>query len=304
MSDVGVTDRVIINEVGPRDGLQSQDVELSLEQRFAFVEALLVAGLKHIEMGSFVSPKAVPQMAGTGDLARRLGQRAGTQLSALVPNMKGYELACDAGVDTVAVVVSATETMNQKNINLSMDETMQVARAVIERGRAEGVRVLAYLAVAFECPFEGLVDPGYVRALAAQLIDNGASELVIADTIGAANPSQVKHLMTALGDEHGAAKLACHFHDTRALGLANIYAALESDIRRFDSSIGGLGGCPFAPGAKGNVATEDVVMLCEQMGCATGVDMPALLNVVDLISEMLGQPQGGRAHYWLSRNAA
>ncbi|EED32472.1 hydroxymethylglutaryl-CoA lyase [gamma proteobacterium NOR5-3] len=304
MTDTGSADKVIINEVGPRDGLQSQDVELGLEQRFQFVEALLGAGLEHIEMGSFVSPRAVPQMAGTGDLARRLGQRAGTQLSALVPNMKGYELACEAGVDTVAVVVSATETMNQKNINLSMDETMQVAQAVIERGSAEGVRVQAYLAVAFECPFEGLVDSGYVRALAAQLMEYGASELVIADTIGAANPGQVKHLMTALADEHGAARLACHFHDTRALGLANVYAALESGIRRFDSSVGGLGGCPFAPGAKGNVATEDVVMLCEQLGYTTGVDMPALLNVVDLISDMLGRPQGGRAHYWLSRNAA
>lgn len=304
MSVTNTTDRVIINEVGPRDGLQSQNGSLTLEQRFAFVEALLGAGLGHIEMGSFVSPKAVPQMAGTGDLARRLGQRSGAQLSALVPNMKGYELACAANVETVAVVVSATETMNQKNINLSMDETMAVAQAVIERGRAEGVRVQAYLAVAFECPFEGLVDPGYVRALAAQLIENGASELVIADTIGAANPGQVQRLMTALGDEHGAEKLACHFHDTRALGLANVYAALESGVRRFDSSVGGLGGCPFAPGAKGNVATEDVVMLCEQLGYATGVDMPALLSVVDLIGEMLGRPQGGRAHYWLTQNAA
>ncbi|WOJ96361.1 hydroxymethylglutaryl-CoA lyase [Congregibacter brevis] len=299
-----MSDSIIINEVGPRDGLQSQDGSLSLEQRFAFVEAILAAGVRHVEMGSFVSPKAVPQMAGTGDLAQRLGRRAGVELSALVPNMKGYELARDAGIETMAVVVSATETMNQKNINLSMDETMDVARAVIERGSAEGRRVQAYLAVAFECPFEGAVDPGYVRALAAQLLDAGASELVIADTIGAANPAQVKQLMTALAKEHESQSLACHFHDTRALGLANIYAALESGVRRFDSSIGGLGGCPFAPGAKGNVATEDVVMLCEQMGCETGVAMPALLQAVELVSEMLGRPQGGRAHYWLSRNAA
>lgn len=299
-----MTDNVIINEVGPRDGLQSQDVELSLEQRCAFAEALLAAGIRHMEMGSFVSPKAVPQMAGTGDLARRLGRRDGVELSALVPNMKGYELARDAGVDTVAVVVSSTETMNQKNINLSMDETLRVATEVIARGNTEGTRVLAYLAVAFECPFEGRVDPGYVRRLAAQLLDAGASECVIADTIGAANPAQVKHLMTALIEDHGSQKLACHFHDTRALGLANVYAALESGVRRFDASVGGLGGCPFAPGAKGNVATEDVVMLCEQLGYSTGIDMPALLGVVDTVSDMLGSPQGGRAHYWLSRNAA
>ncbi|MDP5071039.1 MAG: hydroxymethylglutaryl-CoA lyase [Congregibacter sp.] len=303
-----MSNNVIINEVGPRDGLQSQDVQLSLEQRFEFVQAMLAAGVRHVEIGSFVSPKAVPQMAGTGDLARRFRERTpvgdALELSALVPNMKGYELARAAGVNTVAVVVSATETMNKKNINLNMDQTLQVARAVIERGTAEGVSVLAYLAVAFECPFEGAVDPGYVRALAAQLLDAGASELVIADTIGAANPGQVKSLMTALVSEHGSAKLACHFHDTRALGLANVYAALESGIRRFDSSIGGLGGCPFAPGAKGNVATEDVVMLCEQMGYPTGIDMAALLHVVDVVGEMLGRPLGGRAHYWLSRNAA
>ncbi|EAQ96173.1 hydroxymethylglutaryl-CoA lyase [Congregibacter litoralis] len=297
-------DRIIINEVGPRDGLQSQDGALTLDQRFAFVEAVLDAGIRHCEMGSFVSPKAVPQMAGTGDLARRLGHREGVELSALVPNMKGYELARDAGVNTMAVVVSATETMNQKNINLSMEQTLEVARAVIERGHGDGNRVQAYLAVAFECPFEGSVDPGYVRSLAAQLLEAGASELVIADTIGAANPAQVKSLMSALGDEHDSAQLACHFHDTRALGLANIFAAMESGIRRFDASVGGLGGCPFAPGAKGNVATEDVVMMAEQMGFTTGVDMPALLGVVNLMSEMLGRPQGGRAHYWLTRNAA
>ncbi len=296
-----MSERIVINEVGPRDGLQSQDGELSLTQRRQFVEALIDAGLRHVEMGSFVSPRAVPQMAGTGELARALGHRDGVELSALVPNMKGYELAREAGVETVAVVVSATETMNRKNINMSLEETLAVARDVIGRGSAEGARVQAYLAVAFECPFEGLVDPAYTRELAAELVGAGASELVIADTIGAADPGQVGGLMEALVADHGSERLACHFHDTRAMGLANVYAAIAAGVRRFDASVGGLGGCPFAPGAKGNVATEDVVMLCEQMGFATGVDMPALLSVVELISEMLGRPQGGRAHYWLSR---
>ncbi|MFT7289529.1 MAG: hydroxymethylglutaryl-CoA lyase [Halieaceae bacterium] len=295
---------ITINEVAPRDGLQSQSGELSLAQRERFVRALLDSGIRHLEMGSFVSPRAVPQMAGTADLARSLGRPAGAELSALVPNMKGYELACEAGVGTVAVVVSATETMNQKNINMSLAETMQVARAVISRGRAEGVAVQAYLAVAFECPFEGVVDSGLVRDLAAQLVEAGADKLVIADTIGAAHPAAVRQLLDALIAAHGAADLACHFHDTRALGLANVFAAIESGVRRFDASVGGLGGCPFAPGAKGNVATEDVVMLCEQMGFSTGIQMGALLGVVELISELLGAPQGGRAHYWLSRNAA
>jgi hydroxymethylglutaryl-CoA lyase len=218
--------------------------------------------------------------------------------------MKGYELAREAGIDTLAVVASATETMNQKNIRMSLAQTMSVSRDVIARGTAEGAAVMAYLAVAFECPFEGAVDPGIVLKLADELLQAGASQLVIADTIGAANPAQVKQLMSGLVQAHGADRLACHFHDTRALGLANVYAAIDAGVRRFDASIGGLGGCPFAPGAKGNVATEDVVMLCEQMGFSTGVDMPALLAVVERISDMLGRPQGGRAHYWLSRNAA
>ena len=295
---------VIINEVGPRDGLQSQAGELTLEQRRAFIEALLAAGLRHIEIGSFVSPRAVPQMAGTGELARALAGSTDAELSALVPNMKGYEFARAAGVDTVAVVVSATETMNQRNINLSLADTLATAEAVIGRGEREGAAVQAYLAVAFECPFEGAVDAGVVRQQARRLLDAGASLLVIADTIGAASPDAVRALMEDLVDEHGAPRLACHFHDTRALGVTNVYAALEAGVRRFDASVGGLGGCPFAPGARGNVATEDVVMLCEQMGLATGISMPRLLEVVDLISDMLGRPQGGRALEWLRRNAA
>lgn len=295
---------VIINEVGPRDGLQSQAGELSLEQRRVFIEALLAAGLRHIEIGSFVSPKAVPQMAGTGELAGALLGRTDAELSALVPNMKGYELARAAGIDTVAVVVSATETMNRRNINLSLADTLATAEAVIERGAREGAAVQAYLAVAFECPFEGAVDAEVVRAQARRLLDAGTSLLVIADTIGAADPGAVRRLMSTVVEEHGPARLACHFHDTRALGVANVYAAIEAGVRRFDSSVGGLGGCPFAPGARGNVATEDVVMLCEQMGLATGISMPRLLEVVDLISDMLGRPQGGRALEWLRSHAA
>jgi hydroxymethylglutaryl-CoA lyase len=299
-----MSEAIIINEVGPRDGLQSQAGELSLAQRRDFIEALLAAGLRHIEIGSFVSPRAVPQMAGTDELARELIARAAqAELSALVPNMRGYDNARDAGVDTVAVVVSATETMNQRNINMSLDETFRVAGSVIERGLAEGAQVQAYLAVAFECPFEGPVDPGLIREQARRLLDTGTSLLVIADTIGAANPAAVNRLMGELVDEHGAKRLACHFHDTRALGVANVYAALEAGVRRFDASVGGLGGCPFAPGARGNVATEDVVMLCEQMGFSTGIDLAALLGVVDLISDMLGTAQGGRAIEWLRRYA-
>lgn len=299
-----MSERIVINEVGPRDGLQSQDKHLSVTERAALIDALLATGLQHIEAGSFVSPRAVPQMAGTGELFALLGPEKFPYLSALVPNMKGYELARAAGATTMAVVVSATETMNQKNINMSLEETLATAGDIVRRGRAEGVRVQAYLSVAFECPFEGVVTDETILTLARELAAWGSDEIVIADTIGAADPASVRRLMDALVAEHGSEKLACHFHDTRAMGLANTFAAIESGVRRFDSSLGGLGGCPFAPGAKGNVATEDVVMMCEKMGFETGVDMPSLLTAVNLASQLTGHTQGGRAHYWLSNNAA
>ncbi len=297
-------DAIRINEVGLRDGLQSQPRHLTLDERRRMANSLLETGLRQLEVGSFVSPKAVPQMAGTDELIASLTLPANVQLSALIPNMKGYELARAAGIQTVAVVVSATETMNQKNINMSLEQTLAVAREIILRGRAEGVRVQAYLAVAFECPFEGPTPRARVLDQAAQLAAWGAHEVVIADTIGAADPAAVRKLTEALVAGHGSELIACHFHDTRAMGLANVFAAIESGVSRFDSSVGGLGGCPFAPGAKGNVATEDVVMLCEQMGFSTGVDMRALLRSVEVVSELIGSPQGGRAHYWLSNSAA
>ena len=299
-----MTETIRINEVGLRDGLQSQSRHLSLDERLRLARSLIDAGLSHLEIGSFVSPKAVPQMAGTGELIASLEVPEDVHLSALIPNMKGYELARESGMQTVAVVVSATETMNQKNINMSLEKTLDVARTIIERGVADGAKVQAYLAVAFECPFEGPTPRQVVIDQAAQLAQWGAHEIVIADTIGATNPAAVRELMDGLVATHGSARLACHFHDTRAMALANVFAAIESGVRQFDSSVGGLGGCPFAPGAKGNVATEDVVMLCEQMGFATGIDMPSLLQAVDLVSELIGAPQGGRAHYWLSQNAA
>ncbi|MEM6486494.1 MAG: hydroxymethylglutaryl-CoA lyase [Pseudomonadota bacterium] len=295
---------VLIKEVGPRDGLQNQLPILDLDQRLALIDTLLDAGLPRMEIGSFVSPSAVPQMAGTDRLAGQLRVRPGVEVSALIPNIKGYELALGAGIRTVALVVSVTESMNQKNIRMSVDQVMDIARQVIERGRDNDVRVSAYLAVAFECPFEGAVDPGRVTDLAAELLGAGAAELVIADTIGAGNPAQVSALMSRLAQTHGPDVLACHFHDTRALGLANVYAALECGIRRFDSAIGGLGGCPFAPGAKGNVATEDVVMLCEQLGFRTGIKMEGLLSAVTLVSDLLSKEYGGRAYSWLKQQAA
>ena len=297
-------DSIAINEVGPRDGLQSQQKHLNLDQRKSLVEALVRAGLRNIEIGSFVSPKAVPQMAGTGELLQSLSKEKDLTYSVLVPNKKGYELARMAGAKTVALVVSATETMSQKNVRMSVEQSFATAEDIIHEAKSDSIAIQAYLSVAFVCPFEGAVSASLVRDQARQLAEFGADEVVIADTIGAADPAAVRNLMNGLVDAYGSERLACHFHDTRAMGLANVFAAIESGVRKFDSSIGGLGGCPFAPGAKGNVATEDVVMMCHQMGFETGVDISILLKAIELISSLTESQQGGRAHYWLSNNVA
>ena len=296
-----MTDIVTIKEVAARDGLQAQSVEITLEQRRELIEALAKAKVPELEIGSFVSPKAVPQMAGTDELARTL-PKSGAKFSALVPNMKGYELARREGIDQIAIVLSATEQMNQNNIRKSLEETFAMASDILARAQEEGVEIHAYLAVAFECPYEGKVAASVVLDQVSELMRNAPARLVIADTIGAANPRDVKSMMTELVSQYGAERLGCHFHDTRAMGLANVFAALDAGVRQFDSSAGGLGGCPFAPGAKGNVATEDVVMLCESSGLSTGVDMKALLAGVECLTQMMGAQQGGRAHYWLTNN--
>lgn len=296
-----MNDIVTIKEVAARDGLQAQSVEITLGQRRELIEALAKANVPELEIGSFVSPKAVPQMAGTDELARTL-PKSGAKFSALVPNMKGYELARREGIDQIAIVLSATEQMNQNNIRKSLADTFGMASDILARARDEGVEIHAYLAVAFECPYEGKVTPSIVLAQAEELMRNEPGRLVIADTIGAANPRDVKSMMAELVSQYGAERLGCHFHDTRAMGLANVFAALDAGIRQFDSSAGGLGGCPFAPGAKGNVATEDVVMLCESSGLSTGIDMEALLQSVECLTQMMGAQQGGRAHYWLTNN--
>ena len=293
---------VLVNDVGPRDGLQNQAQILTSAQRLQLIEALVAAGVKSIEFGAFVSPKAVPAMAGTDELAALLPP--GPTYTALIPNRKGYELARAAGVRSMVLVVAASNTMNEKNIRTSTEAAMAGAADVLEQGRADGLAVQACVATAWECPFEGPTDPGVVSALSGRLRAAGASQIVIADTIGAANPAQVKTLMSRLADELGADALTCHFHDTRAMGVANAYAALEAGIRHFDASVGGLGGCPFAPGATGNVATEDLVMMLELMGLDTGIDLDKLVAAGQLAGTLTGTPTGGRAHKWLSRNTA
>ena len=298
-----MAEKVIIKEVAARDGLQAQPKHLTVEQRIALLGALAETGVPELEIGSFVSPKAVPQMAGTDEIAANLPS---VQLaySALVPNMKGYELAVMAGIRSHAIALAATEEMNQNNIRKSLEDTFVMGEEILDRAAAEGVDIHAYLAVAFECPYEGAVEESLVLEQVDRLMQHQPARLMIADTIGAANPAAVHSMMHKLVDRYGPERLGCHFHDTRAMGLANVYAALQAGVRRFDASAGGLGGCPFAPGAKGNVATEDVVMLCESIGYDTGLDMPKLLEAVALLSEMIGAPQGGRAHTWLSKQCA
>ena len=291
-------EKVLINDVGPRDGLQNQPRVLAVAQRVQLIQALINAGVRSVEAGAFVSPKAVPAMAGTDAVLAGLPVDAGIDFQVLIPNLKGYQLARSAGATTVVLVVCASETMNQRNVRMSVEESLAQAREICAAARLDGVRVVTCIAVAWHCPFEGATEPGRVLDLAGRLFAMGAQDVNIADTIGAATPMAVGNLMGALAREYSTERLACHFHDTRAFGLANVYAALETGIRKFDSSVGGIGGCPFAPGATGNVASEDVVMLLEQMGFDTGIDLPLLMAAGQLVGGMLDTTSGGRADAW------
>lgn len=290
---------VLINEVGARDGLQNQPVHVPCDDKLRLIEALAAAGLRAIEATSFVSPKAVPQMADAGQLFPRLPHTDRIAYSALVPNLRGLERARSAGVREIAVVLSATDTMNRRNINMSLDEAHAVSAGTVRAAVADGVRAKAYIAVAFECPFEGVVAPERVLELSESMFAAGAQEVVIADTIGAAAPFAVTRLLRDAVAQFGAARLSAHFHDTRAMAMSNAWAALEQGIRKFDASVGGLGGCPFAPGAAGNVATEDLVVMFEQCGYGTGIDLGRLRQAVALAGALTGRAVGGRTTAWL-----
>ena len=296
-----ISNQVVITDVGPRDGLQNQPRILSVEQRTALVREIAAAGVPRIEVGSFVSPKAVPAMANSDQIFKALEGQTDftTPCIALIPNMKGYEFARDAGAKIVTMVLYASDGMAQKNAGMSMSQAEDITIDMLSQAKQDGIEVIATIAVAFECPFDGPTDPLLVEKIVAKFLQAGASQVVLADTIGAAHPQQVRDLTALLVQRHGNDQLGCHFHDTRAMGLANVYAAVESGIRRFDASIGGLGGCPFAPGASGNVATEDVVMMLEQMGFDTGIDQVLLLQASDMAQDLTGAISGGRAKTWL-----
>lgn len=292
---------VVINDVGPRDGLQSQAKILQVDDRVRLIRAIADSGINNIEVGAFVSPKAVPAMAGTDDVLNQLTDLNEINKTVLIPNQRGYELAKAAGAKRVAMVLYATDGMSQKNVNMSAADSEANATSICALAAEDGISVAVYIAVSFGCPFDGDVESEHVVNLVSLYYDYGVEQIVLADTIGAANPAQVAKTVVPIINKHGAEKIACHFHDTRAMGLANVYAAYVAGVNQFDASIGGLGGCPFAPGASGNVATEDVAMMFAQMGVETGIDMEHLLKASDLAIELTGTTTGGRSRPWLNR---
>ena len=290
----GAPERVTVYEVGPRDGLQNIDTPLEVELKVRFIEALAEAGLPAVEAGAFVSPKSVPQMADTDRVYAQLRPRPDVRYPALVPNERGLDAALAAGVREIAVFTAASETFNRRNINASIAESIERFRPVVRRARDAALGVRGYVSTCFGCPYEGRVDPARVRDVTRALFDLGVQEVSLGDTIGVAVPTLVDAVLDLLLPEFDIGRLALHFHDTRGTALANIVQALRHGARTFDASAGGLGGCPYAPGATGNVASEDVVYLLHGMGFETGVDLDRLVDASLLVEQRLGAPLPSR----------
>jgi hydroxymethylglutaryl-CoA lyase len=280
--------RVTIYEVGPRDGLQNESRMVSTPDKVALIDALSATGLPYIEITSFVSPRWIPQLGDAAEVARRVQRQAGVVYSALVPNRKGFDTALDAGMREIAVFLSASETHNKKNVNKTVAETLEAFRDVVEPALAAGVRVRAYVSTVFGCPFEGEVDPQAVRRLAVTLRDMGVYQISLGDTIGVANPWQVERVLELVLADLPLERAAVHFHDTQGTALANCTVALSMGVTTIDAAIGGLGGCPYAPGAAGNLATEDLVAMLHGMGVETGVDLDRLVECSRLAASMVG----------------
>ena len=289
---------VRIVEVGPRDGLQNEKATVTTETKLELIDRLAQAGLTEIEATSFVSPKWVPQMSDHDAVMRDLVRRPGRKYPVLVPNLRGYEAAIAVGAREVAVFASASESFSQKNINCSIDESFERFAPVFEAAKKGGIPVRGYVSCVVGCPYEGFVPPERAAEVSARLHRGGCYEISLGDTIGVGTPATVERLLDEVGKHVPLEKLAGHFHDTYGMGTANVYAAFQRGVRIFDSSVGGLGGCPYAKGATGNVATEDVVYLMQGLGVATGVDLDALVDTAEWISKKLGravQSRVGRA---------
>ena len=284
-----MAERVRIVEVGPRDGLQNEAVALPVETRIAFIEKLIAAGLTSIEAGSFVSPKWAPQMADTASVLKAVARHGGVSFPVLVPNAKGLDAALEAGAREIAIFAAASETFSQKNINCSIANSFDRFVPVVERALSAGVRVRGYVSCVLGCPYEGRIAIGKVADVAAQLLALGCTEISLGDTIGAGTPHAARAMLKAVSVRVPLSQLAAHFHDTYGQAIANIYACLEEGVRVVDSSAGGLGGCPYAKGASGNVATEDVLYLLDGLGFETGVDRGAVIEASRFIFAALGR---------------
>ena len=279
---------VRIVEVGPRDGLQNEHARIGTAEKIEFVNRLTDAGAPSIEVSAFVSPKWVPQMADAAEVFAGITRRAAVRYSALVPNAAGLERAHAAGVTEIAIFAAASETFSTRNINQTIDDSLATYRDVAARALQLGMKVRAYVSTAFGCPFEGAVAPARVRDVCAALIEMGAFEVAVSDTIGIAHPGQVPQVVAAVAERVPTQQIALHFHDTRGTALANVLTALDLGIATYDASAGGLGGCPYAPGATGNLATEDLVYMLDGLGIRTGVDLEALVRASRFIEPHVG----------------
>ena len=299
-----LVDSVTIVEVGPRDGLQNEKVTIPTQAKIDYITALSDAGLRVIEAGAFVSPKWVPQMADTAEVYRNIPKDPGVDYPVLVPNMRGLERAIEAGVKSVSIFTASSESFNKRNINMSIDESFENYAPVAARAVEEGMKVRGYVSTAFGCPYEGEVPPEKVLEVVARLFDIGCYEVSVGDTIGVGTPMQVQGVIGLLQQVIPTSRLAMHFHDTRGTALANTLAALEMGIATFDASSGGLGGCPYAPGASGNLATEDIVYMLQSMGIDTGIDLNRLVQASSIIAPYLDHPLPGRYLQACTRAAA
>ena len=298
-----MTEAVRIVEVGPRDGLQNEKTPVGVADRIAFIEALIGAGLNPIEVGAFVSPKAIPQMVGSADVLRGVSSHTDTEFHVLVPNEKGYEASQAAGAKVIAVFASASEGFSRANINCTVAESIERFKPVLARAKADRIKVRGYISCVLGCPYDGEVKPQAVVDVAKTLFDLGCYEISLGDTIGVGTPVKARQLLRTVAGEVPMANLAMHFHDTYGQALANLYAGMEEGCRVIDSAAGGLGGCPYAPGATGNVATEDVVYMLEGMGVETGIDMTKLLAATNTISRLIGRPPVSRVASALNAKA-
>ena len=289
-------DQVSIYEVSPRDGLQNERATVPLRSKLRLIDALVASGLRRIEITSFVSPKWIPQLADADEVAEHAKPPAGVSFSALCPNAKGLERAKKAGMKEIAVFISASETHNKKNVNKTVEETLRAFEDTVAPAKEAGMRVRGYVSTVWGCPYEGEVDPQRSLAIAKRLVGMGCYQVSISDTIGAGTPRQTERILELMLGELPRETIAMHMHDTRGTALANIVVGLEMGIRDFDGSVAGMGGCPYAPGAAGNMATEDLVYMLQGMGIETGIDLDRLVEAGKAAESIVGRKLPGKVH--------